>query len=353
VPKKKYDDIVRKEIESLIWDRCLNSDLSIPQIAKEVSDRLQLKPKLARTDPYPYLREAAREGRLRYEPYLNKECAKQVERRFKAVSVKVVDTALLDDLAHHAAEQLTTMIEESARKELTIGFSGGYTTKKTVQALAQMLKKPAVKLPEKLVFVALVAGFDPSTPGSDPTSVFTYLDLPELQGRVFFHLLHTAPIGKPEERGKALQLPGIKDTAKAAKSVDIIVTSVAQYDQEHRHGMLEKYYTTLAESHADAKHVIPRLRESGWIGDMVWQPIGEAGPIDMSGYPFAPLSLVRLKDFPELIEQKKMILLVAGPCGYPGCQHRKDRITEAVLRNGLVTHAILDTRTAKRVSDNG
>lgn len=350
---RSWEKITKREIESKVWEHFQNNPSDVREVAESVSAELNLSDPLNRTEVYPYIRAAALARRIRYIPDIEHGFAHDVEKKFGLANVDVVDTAVLDDVAYHAAIRLfrsiTQKAQENEGKDLYIGFSGGYTTKKIVRALADLLSDPSATIPATIVFVALVAGFDPHTPGNDPNSFFTYLDLPLLQKKIRFLLMHAAPFIEPSQRDRALRLPGVAQAAEAVPKLDIIVTSIA--DSNHEHGMLRQYYSFLEKSEPQAAGIMADLNKQLWCGDCLWLPIGEeCGPIDMAHYPFQPFSIVNLVDFPGYIRAGKIINLVVGPCGgHPGCSHLKSHILDVVLRHKLVSHLVMDSRTARGV----
>ena len=81
-------------------------------------------------------------------------------------------------------------------------------------------------------------------------------------------------------------------------------------------------------------------------GDLMWRPIGPQGPIALQTDARA-LSLVEFEEFPDFMAQNgTKILLVLGPCGK--CHLPKTDILRALLglEKPLISHLVVDTRTA-------
>jgi hypothetical protein len=92
------------------------------------------------------------------------------------------------------------------------------------------------------------------------------------------------------------------------------------------------------------------LMGDGCLGDLLWQPISRAGPVDSRKYPVRAIDNsgtggVNL----AFIQRGKRVLLALGPCGI--CQEFKTDVLEAILESGqpLLTHLAVDSWTVRRL----
>ena len=105
--------------------------------------------------------------------------------------------------------------------------------------------------------------------------------------------------------------------------------------------MLRKYYDENSEESSQA------MKDANCIADIFWRPISKTGPIETATQVRA-MTLLELGDLPKFIERNKYVLLVLGPCG--ACGAPKGPILDAVMKmpQHLVTHMVIDTRTARQ-----
>jgi DNA-binding transcriptional regulator LsrR (DeoR family) len=105
--------------------------------------------------------------------------------------------------------------------------------------------------------------------------------------------------------------------------------------------MLRKY---MAKSDKSLK----ALQNAGCVGDMLWRPLGERGPIETESE-IRAMTLVELSDLPKFIAGGKHVLLVLGPCVV--CNRPKTEMLRAVLTMPprLITHLVVDSRSAAGV----
>jgi DNA-binding transcriptional regulator LsrR (DeoR family) len=61
------------------------------------------------------------------------------------------------------------------------------------------------------------------------------------------------------------------------------------------------------------------------------------------------MTVMNLNGLNELIEQKKHVLLVAGPC--QRCHQPKTKVVQAILdqKDRLITHLVTDSRCAREL----
>ncbi len=264
--------------------------------------------------------------------------------------VKVTRTSDIGDVALHAAHTIRDIITKIAqeKKEIHIGFSGGNTTRRIFQRLVRLLTSPAYNFPKgkTLVFHALVAGFDDAAPGTDPSSFFIYLDDIQSSFDRTFVLLHAPAFLPSKDLRTICEYPSVRYAKEQASHLDLVVTSAAAFADDH--SQLKNYYY---KHHA--KSTVDRLTGEGCIGDILWLPVTELGPLDLSGYKYRPMTLLELSELPERTDRGTKVLLVIGPCADPRrpCDYRKTEVLNAVLnfqrQKKYFTHLVCDRSTAE------
>jgi DNA-binding transcriptional regulator LsrR (DeoR family) len=275
----------------------------------------------------------------------------------RPIQAHVTMTSFIDDVATRGAlvvlRLIKDQVQQQQKKEVNLGFSGGHTIRKVFRKLAHLLKVPSDSLPERIVFHALVAGFETTVPGTDPTSFFTFLADHEIDIDTDFVLFHAPPIVTAEQFCEVLKLPAVKYARDRADTndLDIIVTSAASFS--HNHSQLKTYYSTYSSE------TIDRLSADGCKGDMLWLPVNEEGPIDTSTYPYRAVTALELDGFPKRVKCGKNIVLVLGPCAVGSCADPaepyhgalKTDVLDAILhfKKQFITDLVIDARTARDI----
>jgi DNA-binding transcriptional regulator LsrR (DeoR family) len=310
--------------------------------ATEITKRMKAEhsEKMTREEPYRLFRKAAGNGWIRFNPppaYAQQRQLKDEHRWLQDVSV--VQTARYENVAYRGAEMLLELLQQHyAGKEVHIGFSGGYALRTLARRFAELLREPAKHLPDKIVFHALVAGFDVNDPTTDPNAFFTYfVGDPAMQVKTSFVALHAPAVVEPELLPRLRAQRGIDKAYRKASEINIIVTSTSCWQDED--SMLRNYMKVAGESAGE-------LEKAGCLGDMLWQPIGPDGPIELETA-IRAMTITELGDVSRFVREKNQVLLVAGPCAT--CHRPKTEVVKAILDQDdpLITHLVVDSRCAR------
>ncbi|MBP7053719.1 MAG: hypothetical protein KBE65_22135 [Phycisphaerae bacterium] len=295
-----------------------------------------------RQSAYPMLLKAAQSGCLRFVPKASFTLSSKLRAQYGWLAdVKVVHTNQFEDVAYQGAETLITLLQHGnreAKRKVHIGFAGGHAVRRLVQIFTQLLDESDAELPETLVLHALVAGFEVLDPTTDPNTFFTlFQNRTSVNTKFEFVGLHTPPVVQASEYDALRNSEGIRESYEYAKDLDIIVTSAADWSDEH--STFRKYM----EKSVGCSEM---LVKAGCIGDMLWLPIGSRGPLEVPTR-IRSMTLIELRELPLFIKRGKYVLLVIGPCAM--CQRTKSRILSAILasRQRLISHLVVDTRSAK------
>jgi DNA-binding transcriptional regulator LsrR (DeoR family) len=318
--------------------------MPVAEIRDEVERKLGIS--LNREEPYRLIAFAAQRGWLRFQAPLSHEVADQIKDRFpKLANVRVVRTGVSDDISYHVASMLMDEVcslsrMRSTNSEVHIGFAGGVALRKSARMFSEMLKEPREDLPKKIVFHAMVAGFNMQDPSTDPNGFFAYFaGEPALQVKTSFLGLLAPGIVKTGEIEKLRSIEYIRDAYERAREIDIVVTSAGGHWQEGHSGLRNLYSLWAPQS-------LEQLNRAGCIGDMMWRPLGKDGPLDVRT-DMRTVTLMELSDLPGFIKQKKRVLLLLGPCG--NCGGPKEDVLKAILahKQRLITHLVVDSRSAR------
>ena len=212
--------------------------------------------------------------------------------------------------------------------------------RRLAQIFAQLLNESDAELPETLVLHALVAGFEVMDPTTDPNTFFTlFRNQTSVNVKFEFVGLHTPPVVRANEYSSLRDSEGIRESYQHAKDLDIIVTSAADWSDEH--STFRKY---MEKSPGCAEALI----KAHCHGDMLWLPVGPRGPLEIQTE-VRSMTLIELHELSRFIRRGKYVLLVLGPCAM--CQRTKSRILSGILNSKprLISHVVVDTRSAKEV----
>ena len=144
---------------------------------------------------------------------------------------------------------------------------------------------------------------------------------------------------KPEDIPSLRDLSEIDGAFKAVDDIDIIVTSGTEWlDDESalRHRMQRSQKSVRA------------LESAGCVGDILWRPIAEDGPIEEETE-IRALTLIELGELESFIQRGKRVLLMLAPCGR--CHAPKGRLLRCVLKQDrtLITDLVVDSRSVAQM----
>jgi DNA-binding transcriptional regulator LsrR (DeoR family) len=300
--------------------------------------------------PFEFIQQATREKHwLHFTAPWDELSSEIIRTTFDLDGVQVTLTDFIDDVAQRAAYMILDLLRDlrRAKSEVHIGFSGGHTTRKVFRKLAYLLTGPADSLPD-IVCHALVAGFDMTAPGTDPTSFFTYLADQNTSVPTSFVLFHAPPIVPGAQMEALRKLGPIQRALNRSNELDLIVTSAAVFSDPH--SQLKRHFEEYSPE------TVAQLERDGCIGDMLWLPINKDGPIDTANYAYRPVTVIELSELPKRINRGQKVLLVLGPCADPTqhCDGTKTTILSTILnlhsrRHRYVTHLVVDRPTAKEL----
>jgi DNA-binding transcriptional regulator LsrR (DeoR family) len=350
-----------EEVASLVW-KYFSEGNNINQTAKAIRDNHHLK--MTASEVLTALHKAARDKHLRFSTPTSNPLSDKLRKHFRLTSMQIVSTALNQNVAECTAKFLIRLIRNRAKESqepIRVGLSGGSTVRNIIEQIAPLLEAEANMTPglPEITFVALVSGFDMYAAGADPTAFFLFLDKPAIKKFTRFVLLHAPSIIHPADRLSLLALPAITLARQEALKLDFILTSAADFDDEHN--MLRRCYDAYKVPNMITTLDKPAHKSDQCVGDMMWMPFSSTGPIDYSDHEFCAMTLLDLSDITNAIKDRgARVILAAGPCAAaPECHRLKDRVLKTILTFGLVapdkklvTDVITDSRTARQIQLN-
>lgn len=330
----------RDAIEALVCTEfCKGRRLS------EIRDRVERDcgVPLTREAPYEILRVAAAAGRLSYTGSLAPELSLELRREHPWLrQVEIVRPPDSSVVADRTARVLMSIIRTWQGTDLHVGFAGGglmFETARRLSALLEDVPDEDDRMPKRLVVHALSAATRDAK--LSPNSFLQFF-----MARRFPLPIDVVPLPMPgllpTKTLQALQtLEGIQEIFRSAvEKVQVVVTSAGAHWSSSCSTLCE-----LLESE-DPKSL--ELLKGKAIGDVLWQPIGEDGPIDMKSGQRAA-TLLDLGHLIKLVEEKKGVVVVAlaacGRCGRP-----KTDVLRAILKCRMLSHLVTDARTVASLS---
>jgi DNA-binding transcriptional regulator LsrR (DeoR family) len=337
----KWDELDSREQMSVVCNLFING-MKFSEIANTINQTYHTN--LKRESTYPILMNAVQRKWIRFVPPPEYELEMRLRRQYAWLDdVRVAHSAQFQDIAGFGAEALIELLKKFYHQNkdvVHIGFAGGHAIRKLTYLFSQMLPQFEGKLPSRLVLHALVAGFDIHEPRTDPNTFFSFFQSSSMHGfDIEFVGLHAPSRVKTEEFRNILESEDICDSSRAAKKVDIIVTSGTCWGDEH--SSFRKYMQK-------SETCFKILDRQNCVGDMLWLPLGNEQPLPLETE-IRAMTLFELNDLPNFIRRGKKVLLVLSPCFY--CNQTKSSILKAVLnqKEHLITHLVADSRTVRNV----
>jgi DNA-binding transcriptional regulator LsrR (DeoR family) len=298
----------------------------------------------SREHVYELINQGIRNGHLRLCPPAHVQLSRELARTFRFPEnqmevVNVIGPSIEEHLAQVAAERLMRQIDEVGRmnKEVHIGFGAGQTTMLVARALANVVRQET-KLPQ-LVIHALSSGFSVDRPETAPLAYFAYFS--GLNPPVQFVGLFASAVVQSGRYNSTKKLDGVHESFERAREIDIVVTSLAQWDDPH--GQLNSFQAKNTKGQT-------KLENANCVGDIQWRPYSDTGPINVNTG-IRAVTLFELPDLKDLAETPgKYVTVVCGRCSV--CERDKARALLPLLHEPslrVLNHLVTNTATAQRV----
>jgi Putative sugar-binding domain len=313
--------------------------------ARQIADELDL----GRQKPYAVLYEEASKHRLQYIAPLEYSLRDHIEQRWLKLSrVRVVHSALPDDVAYQTATLLIELIKDHFESdppplEIHIGFAGGRLLRETARILARAIESTFSLHDKHFHFHAVLAASNMRNPWNDPNAFFGYFaDSPVI--RSTFWGLPAPGIVTREEFIELQRIRGVQEAFEQAKKLDVIVTSAGAHWATECSRLAKLYATFLSSSDS-----FQQLNEEGCLGDLIWRPFNEAGPI-LRETPIRAMTPLEVSDLAVYVREHKKVVLALALCGT--CGKPKTEALRAILNwkppiSQTITHLVLDSLTAR------
>ncbi len=325
----------------------------------------ELGTKLRREDPLKFLRDAALSNRLRYVAPQEAEWGQRIQEAYELKSVRVVRTSQSCDVASCGAQVLLSLIEKRTSQKLRegrrhqktsteetreaegetirIGFGGGYTLFSLASHLSQNLAElPHSKLPSKISMHAMVGSTWEATVTTPNYFFGKFIDAPDGDLDIRFVNLPAPPIVTSRTYRALVKEPVISEALEFKDQLDIVCTSAGNWADPHAHfpQLLKRWLPDSAD----------KLGQADGVGDLLWLPLEKPGRGqrrgNMPSRDYRPMTLLsHLDELSQLISAGRDCLVVLSSCRK--CGKPKSGVLAALLNAGLVTHLVVDSKTAE------
>ncbi|MGL4595402.1 MAG: hypothetical protein ACRCUY_11810 [Thermoguttaceae bacterium] len=323
------------------------------------------RPDITREKIYPLFWEACQRGFLLLNAPVENHLSRQLKSHFglddylgEITVVNISSETAALHVASKAADKIIELIDrvwkekklqfpnDPEKQSVHLGMGAGYAAMLVAKRLAQKIQF-GEDMPMLVLHAISTGGFLPNEPHKSPSTYFTYFD--SMMQNVRFVALFSETVVDSEDYEKIKRNPSIRFSFEQKGNIDIVLTSLAAAD--HEHGLLVQYLSHLVEQKLLKPNLLQTMRDSGWIGDVQFQPYSAIGPIPE----VCPVRAVTLFELDEMVKMArepngKYIVLVAGPCGE--CGATKKHALKPLLSNEnlrLWTHLVTDARTAREM----
>ncbi len=332
----------RDELAGLVCN-LFCSGKRVSHISKELKDKYDIE--ISRERAYVLVSQAAEKGYLRYVGPKAYDLAGRITERYPFLDgVTVVRTANAADVSLHVAQTILSMMKESRKNKFSIAFAGGSLLRQTAKWLSTFLREEDPdELPRELAVLALSSGLDYRDMTGQPNAVFTYFS------EDHFFPLKVSFVGLPAPGlVRTEQVTDLKENYRDIESafehkdeIDVLVTSAGGCWKSGHSALYSIYETSSPKS-------LAQLEKKGCIGDMMWRPFGQSGPLEVVTEKRA-LTLVELPELPDFIKRGKKVILSIAPCGK--CKRNKGPILGPILGSvpPLITHLIADSGSVRAI----
>lgn len=311
-----------------------------------------------RERPYRLMTEAALEGRLQYVAPMDAALTGQLIKNeaFEFLQgCSVVRTGSSVDVAYEVARVVLRMLKEDrkeylkedGKREIHIGFAGGHLLRRAAAYLSRLMNESdKTELPDRLYIHSLCAGLAFHDATSQPNAFFTYFNSPAVRHaktEVNFVGFPAPGLVRPAQvRELRDEYDDVRYAFEQKEKIQIVVTSAGGCWTKG-HSALHKMYL------ASSPSSIETLNKANCIGDMMWRPLGNQGPIKVKTEKRA-MTLFELEELPDVIEEGKRVILCVAPCGQ--CGTHKGSILKTIMGYGehhYITHLVADSLSVRNL----
>jgi DNA-binding transcriptional regulator LsrR (DeoR family) len=224
---------------------------------------------------------------------------------------------------------------------VALGLGPGRATLDFARHLGYLLHSE-IQIPRIKLF-CVCAGSPAESPEFAPVSFFNLMPRNVISGCIGLFAENLVP----QEDFEAIKgRPGVVEAFEARREIDIVVTSMGDFDDEH-----DLFRMFLEKSGVD----IQMLQAQGWVGSVQYRPYTRSKPVTEKRGELRAVTLFELSDFVKLAhEEDKHVVLIARQCGVCG------RTRAAALRPLLEIpelrvwrQIVMDTATANELVSRG
>jgi len=315
---------------------------------KKLSD-IALELRISREKIYPEIQRLRDLNAIQYLPPLKQTTAEQLIRRYhlNKDALTVVDAnddptgehfaAVVADLALRAIKQ----VGRSRPGPVGLGLGPGRGTLEVARHLGNLMRSDPETPQVRLVIISSAC---PATcPEYAPVAFLNLFPNSAVNSRIG---LFAEPIVSANAFKRLITRPGVREAFEAKSLIDVVITSMGNGEDEH-----DLLTTLMVQADEDMK----ALHRHHWIGNVMYRPYNEHGPIHEQGSEQRAVTLFELEDFVQMSNTRgKHVILLARTCGM--CNKTKARSLRPLLENNKLrvwSHVVMDVKTANDLTGSG
>ncbi len=339
------DAVVFRVAQLFIGER--GEGLTPTAIAKQVNQEFPRQKELTRERIYPLIGEAVRRGYVKLVPPVEEQLAARVRAKYPGLGpsiLRVVETAGAHDNAKVAAvaaelalDHLGEIVKGKQSAVVGVGLGPGRATLDFCRAFGGLLAGHPE--PVKLRLVAISAGCPANVPEYASISFFNLFPKHLVESKVG---LFAETLVRLNAFKEIQQRAGVKEAFAARASIDLVVTSMGDVQDED-----DLLCMFLRQSGQD----VSRLQAAGWIGNVQYRPYTAKGPVKEKPSDLRAVTLFELEDLARVATQKnKHVILIARQCGI--CGRTRAEALQPLLTNPALkvfSTLVMDAATAREM----
>lgn len=321
--------------------------LTAKQIADQVNTDFKAPKLLNRQTVYRAVAQACALGIVKLVPPPNEELTTALRKRFPSsdqlITVISTDGAPGGEKVSFAAAELVMQLVRDLGKvrpsrTVGIGLGPGRATLDFCQHFGELLESQA-QCP-KLRMVSISAGCPARLPEYASSGFFSLLKKSDLLEEKIG--LFAESLIRVKDFKRVRQTPGVHEAfeAKAKRQIDIVVTSMGDFSDEH--DLLRLFLSDAGMDPAE-------IERRGWIGNVQYRPYTKSGPAAEARNDHRAVTVFELEDLASMSREKnKFVVLMARQCGK--CGTTRARALMPLLTNptlAVFSHLLVDSSTAR------
>lgn len=337
---KRSSKMTPDELTFAIADLFFREKKKLSDIAKTLG--------ITREAIYPAIQQLRDLNAIHYLPPLKQTTAEQLIKQYQLHqdALTVVDVnddqhgehfaAVVADFALRAIKQ----VGQSRREPVGLGLGPGRGTLEVARHLGKLMRSDPET--QQLRLVTISSACPATCPEYASVAFLNLFPSSAVAERIG---LFAEPIIAANTFKRLATRPGVREAFEAKPKIDVVITSMGNAEDEH------DLLTTLMKQ---AGEDVRALNRHHWVGNVMYRPYNDSGPIHEQGSEQRAVTLFELEDFVQMSHTRdKHVILLARTCGM--CGKTKARSLRPLLANDKLrvwSHIVMDVKTASDLTSS-